>query len=673
MDETYMGIRRTENLPLRLKVAIPLTLAIVYLAMGGVLPEALRPGQWIGHSLNGWLQLALTTPVFFWCGAPFIRRWATSIRTRDTNMFTLTVTGTGSAFGFSVYALLFPDALPRAMVVGDHLPLYFEAAAVITAIVLAGQVIERSTYDRAGAAIRALLDLTPPVARRVRDGREETIAVGDVVVGDILLVRPGEKVPVDGTVTEGNSAIDESMLTGESLPVEKHPGDLVIGATMNRLGAFQFRAERVGEATMLQQIVRLVEAAQDQDAPIARLADRVSAWFVPSVLSVAVLTFLGWWIFGGEQGFSFGMLAAVSVLIIACPCALGLATPTAIMAGGGQAARRGILVKGGEAMERAQALDTIVFDKTGTLTEGRPELTAVMAEGWIGETELLRLAAGAERASEHPLAHAVMQAAKARGIEPPKASAFQAVPGQGLLATVEGRIVRIGNASWLAEEGVNAESLNERADDLANNGCTVVFVSIDGRLAGVLGIADPIRSGAKEAVAELKQLGAEVILLTGDQERTAQAVARRIGIDRVFSGVMPGQKSEKIAELQREGRTVGMVGDGVNDAPALARADVGFALRSGTDVAIEAADVTLMRSDPRSVAEAIDVSRRTLRVIRQNLFWAFAYNVAGIPLAAGLFYPAFGWLLSPVYAGIAMSLSSIFVVGNSLRLARARN
>jgi len=672
-DETYMGIRRTENLPLRLKVAIPLTLAIVYLAMGGILPEALRPGRWIGHALNGWLQLALTAPVFLWCGAPFIRRWATSIRTRDTNMFTLTVTGTGSAFGFSVYALLFPGALPRAMIVGDHLPLYFEAAAVITAIVLAGQVIERSTYDRAGAAIRALLDLTPPVARRVRDGREETIAVGDVVVGDILLVRPGEKVPVDGTVTEGNSAVDESMLTGESLPVEKHPGDLVIGATMNRLGAFQFRAERVGEATMLQQIVRLVEAAQDQDAPIARLADRVSAWFVPCVLSVAVLTFLGWWFFGGEQGFSFGMLAAVSVLIIACPCALGLATPTAIMAGGGQAARRGILVKGGEAMERAQALNTIVFDKTGTLTAGRPEMTAIMAEGWIGESELLRLAAGAERASEHPLAHAVMQAAQARGIEAPKASAFQAVPGQGLLATVEGRTVRIGSAHWLAEEGVNVQSLNERADDLANRGCTVVFVSIDGRLAGVLGIADPIRPGAKEAVAELKQLGAEVILLTGDQEKTAQAVARQIGIDRVFSGVMPGQKSEKIAELQREGRTVGMVGDGVNDAPALARADVGFALRSGTDVAIEAADVTLMRSDPRSVAEAIDVSRRTLRVIRQNLFWAFAYNVAGIPLAAGLFYPAFGWLLSPVYAGIAMSLSSIFVVGNSLRLARARD
>ena len=668
-----MGIRRTENLPLRLTVAIPLTLAIIYLAMGGVLPEALRPGRWIGHALNGWLQLGLTTPVFFWCGAPFIRRWATSIRTRDTNMFTLTVTGTGSAFGFSVYAVLFPEALPRAMVVGDHLPLYFEAAAVITAIVLAGQVIERSTYDRAGAAIRALLDLTPPVARRVRDGREETIAVGDVVVGDILLVRPGEKVPVDGRVTEGNSAVDESMLTGESLPVEKHPGDLVIGATMNRLGAFQFRAERVGEATVLQQIVRLVEAAQDQDAPIARLADRVSAWFVPCVLSVAVLTFLGWWLFGGEQGLSFGLLAAVSVLIIACPCALGLATPTAIMAGGGQAARRGILVKGGEAMERAQALDTIVFDKTGTLTAGRPELIAIVAEGWIGEAELLRLAAGAERASEHPLAHAVMQAAQARGIEPPKAQTFQAVPGQGLLATVEGRTVRIGSALWLAEEGVDVQSLNERADDLASKGCTVVFVSLDGRLAGVLGIADPIRPGAAEAVAELKQLGAEVILLTGDQEKTAQAVARRIGIDRVFSGVMPGQKSEKIAELQREGRTVGMVGDGVNDAPALARADVGFALRSGTDVAIEAADVTLMRSDPRSVAEAIDVSRRTLRVIRQNLFWAFAYNVAGIPLAAGLFYPTFGWLLNPVYAGIAMSLSSIFVVGNSLRLARARD
>ena len=668
-----MGIRRSDRLPLRLKVAIPPTLAVAYLSMGGLLPAALQPTRWLAHAALGWAQLVLTIPVFLWCGWPFIKRWARSIRTRDTNMFTLTVTGTGAAFGFSVFALLFPESLPQAMSAGAHLPLYFEATAIITTIVLAGQVIERNTYDRAGAAIRALLDLTPQMARRVRDGHEEDIPVAEVQAGDILLVRPGEKIPVDGTVTEGASAVDESMLTGESLPVEKQPGDTVIGATLNRSGAFHFRAERVGEATVLQQIVRLVEAAQDQDAPIARLADRVSAWFVPAVLGASALTFAGWWVFGGANGFTFGLLNAVSVLIIACPCALGLATPTAIMAGGGLAARRGILVKGGEAMERAQALDAIVLDKTGTLTEGRPELTDIVAESWLSETELLRLAAGAERNSEHPLAHAVVQAAKARGLDAPKPETFSIVPGKGLRATVGGRAVIIGTAVFLADEGVSSSALDARATALAGEGRTVVFVVIDGRLAGLLGIADPIRPGAAEAVAALRALGAEVVMLTGDQERTAQAVAKRLGITRVFAGVLPGQKSDKIAELQREGRAVGMVGDGVNDAPALARADVGFAMRSGTDVAIEAADVTLMRSDPRSVAEAIRISRRTLGVIRQNLFWAFAYNVAGIPLAAGLLFPAFGWLLNPVFAGVAMSLSSICVVGNSLRLARARS
>ena len=672
-DDAYMGIRRSDRLPLRLKVAIPPALIVVYLSMGGLLPAALQPANWLSHAVLGWTQLVLTAPVFFWCGWPFIKRWAKSIRTRDTNMFTLTVTGTGAAFGFSVFALLFPEALPHAMAAGGHLPLYFEAAAVITTIVLAGQVIERNTYDRAGAAIRALLDLTPQMARRVRNGREEDIPVAEVQAGDILLVRPGEKVPVDGTVTEGASAVDESMLTGESLPVEKQPGDTVIGATLNRSGAFHFRAERVGEATVLQQIVRLVEAAQDQDAPIARLADRVSAWFVPAVLGAAALTFAGWWTFGGANGFTFGLLNAVAVLIIACPCALGLATPTAIMAGGGLAARRGILVKGGEAMERAQSLDAIILDKTGTLTEGRPELTDIVTETWLSEAELLRLAAGAERNSEHPLAHAVVQAAKTRNIDAPKPDAFATLAGKGLRATVSGRTVLIGTASFFSDEGVRTEALDARAATLAGEGRTVVFVAVDGRLAGLLGISDPIRPGAAEAVAALRALGAEVVMLTGDQERTAQAVANRVGITRVFAGVLPGQKADKVAELQREGRKVGMVGDGVNDAPALARADVGFAMRSGTDVAIEAADVTLMRSDPRSVAEAIQISRRTLRVIRQNLFWAFAYNVAGIPLAAGVFYPEFGWLLNPVFAGVAMSLSSICVVGNSLRLARARS
>jgi Cu+-exporting ATPase len=667
-----MGIRLSDNLPRRLRVALPFTVAVLYLAMGNLLPTGLTPDLWISHSLNGWLQLALTAPIFLWCGWPFLRRWAYSIRTRDTNMFTLTVTGTGAAFGFSVFALLFPELLPDAMSQGGHLPLYFEAAAVITTIVLIGQVIERRTYDRTGAAVRALLDLSPQTARRIVDGREETVAVSDLRVGDVLQVRPGEKVPVDGEVVSGTSAVDESMLTGEPIPVEKSTGDAVIGATINRHGAFQMRASRVGADTMLQQIVRMVEEAQEQDAPIARLADRVSAWFVPAVLGVAALTFVSWWIFGGERGLIYGLITAVSVLIIACPCALGLATPTAIMAGTGLAARHGILIKGGEALERAHSLDTIVLDKTGTLTEGKPSVTDVVTHGEFSETDVLALAAAAEHASEHPLARSVVDAANARGVALEDAAGFAAVPGKGVRATVRGRLVRIGTAAFLREEGVAPDALNDRAMQLAEAGRTVVFVAVDDALAGVIGIADKIRAGAREAVRVLGKARIEVVMLTGDQERTAQAVAWELGIKRVFAGVLPGQKSDKIAELQKEGRRVGMVGDGVNDAPALARADVGFAMRSGTDVAIEAADVTLMRSDPRSVAEAIDVSRRTLATIRQNLFWAFAYNVAGIPLAAGLLYPAFGWLLNPVYAGVAMSLSSIFVVGNSLRLARIK-
>jgi P-type Cu+ transporter len=666
-----MGIRRSDNLVGRLRVALPLTVVVLYLAMGNLLPSALDPHRWLSMPANGWWQLVLTAPVFLWCGWPFIRRWAHSIRERDTNMFTLTVTGTGAAFGFSVFALLFPELIPGAMSDGGHMPLYFEAAAVITTIVLIGQVIERRTYDRTGAAVRALLDLSPQTARRIIDGREETVAVADLLVGDILQVRPGEKVPVDGEVVSGSSAVDESMLTGEPIPVEKAKGDLVIGATINRHGAFQMRASHVGADTMLQQIVRMVEAAQEQDAPIARLADRVSSWFVPAVLGFAVLTFGIWWAFGGEQGLVFGLITAVSVLIIACPCALGLATPTAIMAGTGLAARQGILIKGGEALERAQALNTVVLDKTGTLTEGRPSVTDVEPQGTITADRLLTLAASAEHVSEHPLARAVVDAAAARGLTLEKTEEFSSVPGKGLRARVGGCAVLIGTASFLKEAGVDSAALDEKAGRLAETGRTVIFVAVDGALAGLLGIADKIRPGAVEAVRALREAGVDVVMLTGDQQRTAQAVARELGITRVFAGVLPGQKADKIAELQREGRRVGMVGDGVNDAPALARAEVGFAMRSGTDVAIEAADVTLMRSDPRSVAEAIFISRRTLATIRQNLFWAFAYNVAGIPLAAGLLYPAFGWLLNPIYAGIAMSLSSIFVVGNSLRLAHA--
>ena len=671
-DDVYMGLRQSDRLPLRLAVAIPLALVVMYLAMGELLPAALQPGQWISHTRNGWLQGWLCLPVFFGCGSPFLRRWYVSLRDRDTNMFTLTVTGTGAAFGFSWFVLLFPELLPASMSSGGHAPLYFEAVAVITTIVLAGQVMERNTYDRTGAAIRALLDLTPPRARRRRAGQEteEEVAISDVIPGDVLVVRPGEKIPLDGIVTAGESAVDEALLTGESLPVEKRPGDSVIGSTLNRHGMLEVRVERVGEDTVLRQIVRLVEQAQEEDAPIARLADRVSAWFVPAVLTIAVVTFFVWWIWGGERGAAFGGIAAVSVLIIACPCALGLATPTAIMAGSGVAARRGILVKGGGVMERVQRLTTVVFDKTGTLTEGRPELLDLgVAPGWTSG-RVLAVAAGAERFSEHPLAQAVVRAAAERGVELPTVSDFRATPGLGVAARLDGSEVRVGNRTWLESEGISCVDLVSQADAFAAEGRTSVYVAVDHAAVGVLAIADRVRPTAAAAVAALRELGLDVVMLTGDQETTAQAVAREVGITRIFAGVLPGTKSDRIAELQREGRVVGMVGDGVNDAPALVRADVGFALRSGTDVAIEAADVTLMRNDPSSVVNAIRISRATLRVIRQNLFWAFAYNVAGIPLAAGVFYPAFGWLLSPVFAGVAMALSSILVVGNSLRLAR---
>ncbi|MDX2185592.1 MAG: copper-translocating P-type ATPase [Opitutaceae bacterium] len=669
-DETYMGIRRSDNLPRRLKVAALPTLVILYLSMGMHLPHPFSPDSWLSHTSNAWAQWALTTPIFFWCGWPFIRRWAYSIRNRDTNMFTLTVTGTGAAYFFSVAAVLAPGFIPEAMRLHGEVPLYFEASAIITTIVLLGQVIERRNYDRTGAAVQALLNLVPQTTTRVIGDQEETVPVASLRVGDRVRVRPGEKVPVDGTVVSGHSAIDESLLTGESMPVEKQVGGQVIGGSINGNGSFLMEVSQVGEGTILAQIVKLVEEAQDQDAPIARLADRVSAWFVPAVLGCALLTFILWATLGGDTGVSYSFATAVAVLIIACPCALGLATPTAIMAGAGLAARRGILIKGGEALENAQALDTVVLDKTGTLTQGRPAVTEVLpAEGESEETVLM-LAAAVEAGSEHPLARAVLDACRARGIRVPAADDFQATPGQGVEASLKGARIRLGTTRYLDESGVSSGPINERANLLSDKGRTVIFLAADRKLIGAIAIADTLRPGSRQAVRQLHAAGIEVVMLTGDQERTANAVARELGIRRVFAGVLPGQKAEKIAELQAEGRRVGMVGDGVNDAPALIRADVGFAMRSGSDVAIQSADITLMRSDPLSVVESIRLSRRTLSTIKQNLFWAFAYNIAGIPLAAGALHPAFGLLLSPIYAGIAMSLSSIFVVGNSLRLTR---
>ena len=663
-----MGIRRSENLPRRLWVALPLTLGVIYLSMGGLLPEALRPDAWVPHALNGWLQGLLTAPVFFWAGAPFIRRWAISIVERDTNMFTLTVTGTGAAFGFSVFALLWPELIPAAMRAGLHAPYYFEAAAVITTIVLAGQVVERRNYERTGAAVRALLDLAPPQARRVSGDREELIPWSAVLAGDLLAVRPGERVPVDGRVTDGSSAVDESIITGESMPVDKTPGDAVIGGTLNLLGAFRLRAERVGEATMLRQIVRLVEQAQEEDAPVARLADRVSAWFVPAIFGASLLTFLAWGFWGGSTGWITGGMAAVAVLIIACPCALGLATPTAIIAATGHAARRGILFKGGAALERTAALHVVVFDKTGTLTRGQPALRRIDALPGEDPDDVLRTAAAAESASEHPLGRAVVAGARARGLAWTRVTEFRAVPGCGLRAAVDGRTVLVGTTAWLRSEGIDVAVAEVMVEAVVSEGCTPLVLARDGRVIGVLGVADQVRAEAKQAVDALRELGVEVALLTGDRGTVARALASEVGITSVHAEELPAGKLSRIEERQRAGAVVAMVGDGVNDAPALVQADVGFALRSGNEVAAEAADVMLVSGDLRSVAEAVRLARRTLGIIRQNLFWAFAYNLAGVPLAAGLLYPTFGWMLTPVYAGVAMSLSSIFVVSNSLRL-----
>lgn len=668
-DSRYMGIRRSENLPLRLWVALPLTLGVFYLSMGGWLPGPLRPEAWVSHGLNGWLQCLLTAPVFFWSGAPFLRRWAVSIVERDTNMFTLTVTGTGAAFGFSVFALLWPEVIPAAMRAGLHAPYYFEAAAVITTLVLGGQVVERRNYERTGAAVRALLDLAPPQARRVSGDREEMIPWTDVKAGDVLAVRPGERIPVDGRVTEGTSAVDESIITGESMPVDKAPGGPVIGGTLNLLGAFRLRAERVGEDTLLSQIVRLVEQAQEEDAPVARLADRVSAWFVPAIFVAAGVTFFTWGVWGGASGWVTGGMAAVAVLIIACPCALGLATPTAIIAATGHAARRGILFKGGAVLERTAALDLVVFDKTGTLTRGQPVLRRVDVLEGVDPDEALRVAAAAEDVSEHPLGRAVVAGARARGLTWVPVAEFRAVPGCGLRATVDGASILIGTAAWLRSEGVATAMVEEKIEALVRSGCTPLVLARNGGILAVLGVADDVRTEAASAVSALRTLGLDVALLTGDRATVARALAAEVGIAEVYAEELPAGKLARIEASQRQGKVVAMVGDGVNDAPALVQADVGFALRSGNDVAAEAADIMLVSGDLRSVAEAVHLARCTLRIIRQNLFWAFAYNLAGVPLAAGLFYPAFGWMLTPIYAGAAMSLSSFFVVSNSLRLA----
>ena len=627
---------------------------------------------WLSGPWTNWAQLALTTPVLAWCGAQFFQSAWRGIRHGRASMDTLVALGTGAAFAYSLVATIWPRFFSAKGDAQHHTTaVYFEAAAVIIVLVLLGKYLEARATRRTTAAIRRLIALQPRTARVERDGAELDVPIERVVVGDVLLVRPGEKIPVDGRVQRGHSAVDESMLTGESLPVEKVEGSEVFGATLNTTGALRVVATKVGEGTVLRQIVRLVEAAQGSKAPIARLADRISAVFVPIVLAIALVTFGVWWFASpAESRLSMAMVTAVSVLIIACPCALGLATPTAVMVGTGRGAERGILIKSGEALETAHKLSAIILDKTGTITEGRPSLTDVVAaDGWT-EGEVLRVAASAERSSEHPLASAVVRAASERGLALSEARGFRSVVGQGIEAIVEGRAVLLGRATLLESRGVRS-TLRPRAAELEAQGRTVVFVAIDKREAGLVALADRVKPTSPEAIARMRAMGLKVVMMTGDNQRTAQAVAAQVGVDQVFAEVLPQDKAGKVATLQGEGHTVGMVGDGINDAPALARADVGMAIGTGTDVAIEASDITLMRGDLRTVPEAIALSHATMRTIRQNLFWAFAYNVASIPIAAGVLYPATGWLLSPIIASAAMAFSSVSVVLNSLRLRGA--
>jgi Cu+-exporting ATPase len=608
-----------------------------------------------------------------WGGWPFFVRGWNSVVSRNLNMFTLIALGVSVAYVYSVAATLAPGVFPSSFRdASGHVGVYYEAAAAIVALVLLGQVMELRARSRTGAAIRALLGLAPKTARRVEpNGREVDVPLDQVHKGDRLRVRPGEKVAVDGTVVEGHSSVDESMVTGEPIPAEKAPGDRLIGGTVNATGTLLMRAERVGSETLLAQIVNMVAQAQRSRAPIQRLADHVAAWFVPTVIAVAVITFGVWAVVGPEPRMAYAIVNAVAVLIIACPCALGLATPMSVMVAAGKGATAGILFRNAEAIEILRKVDTLVVDKTGTLTVGRPELKIVETVGTLGEDELLRLVAAVERASEHPLAAAIVKGAEARGLELPAVAGFSAAAGKGVLATVEGRSVGVGNAAFLVDRGIQAPELTRRAEALRRDGQTVMFVLVDGALAGFIGVADTIKETASEAVRALQAEGVRVVMLTGDSRTTAEAVAGRLGIAEVLPEVLPGQKAAVVEGLQAEGRIVGMAGDGINDAPALAKADVGIAMGTGTDVAMEAADVTLVKGDLRGIVRARRLSVATIRNIRQNLFFAFAYNALGVPVAAGILYPFFGILLSPMIAAAAMSFSSVSVIVNALRLRRA--
>lgn len=655
----------------RFWISLILTVPLLLLVMSEMLP-----GQPVQHTLSSrfltWLQLALATPVVLWGGWPFFQRGWVSIVNRSLNMFTLIAIGTGTAYVYSVVATLFPEIFPHSFRThGGEVAVYFEAAAVIITLVLLGQVLELRARSQTSSAIKALLGLAPKTARVLRDdGSEEDIPLDRVQPGDRLRVRPGEKIPIDGVVLEGASAVDESMVTGEPIPVEKTPDSRVTGGTVNGTGGFVMRAERVGSDTLLAQIVRMVSEAQRSRAPIQRLADLVSSYFVPAVVLIAVLTFMGWSLFGPEPRMAYALVNAVAVLIIACPCALGLATPMSIMVGTGRGATAGVLIKNAEALEVLEKVDTLVMDKTGTLTEGKPRLTSVVALADFTEPEILHLAASLERGSEHPLAAAIVAGAQAKGLVLSDVMNFQSLTGKGVTGTVNGRAGALGNHKFLAELAIDPKMLLEQAEALRRDGQTAMFVAIDNRPAGLLGVADPIKDSTVEAVRMLREDGIRLIMLTGDSRTTAEAVARKLGLDDVKAEVLPEQKGEVIKQLQAEGRVVAMAGDGINDAPALAQAQVGIAMGTGTDVAMESAGVTLVKGDLRGIVRARRLSRGTMRNIRQNLFFAFIYNALGVPLAAGVFYPVFGWLLSPMIAATAMTFSSVSVISNALRLRR---
>jgi P-type Cu+ transporter len=648
----------------RLFIGAALAVPLVVLEMGGHLLHG-----YVSPQLLIWIQFVLATPVVLWAGLPFFERGFTSLRNHSLNMFSLISLGVGASYLYSLVATFAPAIFPVALRRDGVIPVYYEAAAVITVLVLLGQVLELRAREKTGSAIRALLNLAPKTARRVRaDGSDVEVALQEVKSGDRLRIRPGDSVPVDGVVLEGKSAVDESMVTGESMPVEKETGAKLIGGTINGTGGLVMRAEKIGADTMLARIVAMVAEAQRSRAPIQRLADIVSAWFVPAVIVAAVAAFVAWMIFGPPPAFAYALVAAVSVVIIACPCALGLATPMSIMVGVGKGASAGVLIKNAEALERFEKIDTLVIDKTGTLTEGKPHVIAVVPAESFDEILVLSLGASLERASEHPLATAIVASVRERGYKLQDATGFSSVTGKGVKGTIAGRNVAIGNAKFLQDLGVAGASLEEKADDLRREGATVMFVAVDGQLAGIIAVADPIKATTPAALASLRDDGVRIVMLTGDNRATAEAVAAKLGITEVEAQVLPEQKNAIVRRLKREGRVVAMAGDGVNDAPALAEADVGVAMGTGTDVAMQSAGVTLVKGDLAGIARARTLSRATMRNIRQNLVLAFVYNALGIPLAAGVLYPAFGLLLSPVVAAAAMSFSSVSVIANSLRL-----